>query len=183
VLNQATPHGHVWGSGGIVPRIIDLGTRCRWVVRFMPRPLYPPGKEPPVPNEKEAGWGPEPVWTQWPRGKIPVPTGDRTPVVYLAAKSLYRLSYRVSLWMQRYCGDGPTCGNTASRAGKIPTGKSRDPITGSEQLNDPLFRHVELKSSFIRVNKSVTCVRIATSGGFCFKICPNSGHCCQHLVG
>jgi hypothetical protein len=30
-----------WGSGGIAPRILDLGTRWRWVVNFTPRSLYP----------------------------------------------------------------------------------------------------------------------------------------------
>jgi hypothetical protein len=35
-----------WGSGGIAPRIFDLGTRWRWVVSFTPRPLYPQGKSP-----------------------------------------------------------------------------------------------------------------------------------------
>jgi hypothetical protein len=34
-----------WGSGGIAPRILGLGTRWRWVVSLTPRPLYPPGKE------------------------------------------------------------------------------------------------------------------------------------------
>jgi hypothetical protein len=29
-------------SGCIDPRILDLGTRWRWVVRFTPRLLYPP---------------------------------------------------------------------------------------------------------------------------------------------
>jgi len=29
-----------WGSGAITPRILDLGTRRRWVVSFTPRPLY-----------------------------------------------------------------------------------------------------------------------------------------------
>jgi hypothetical protein len=33
------------GTGGIAPRILDIGTRWRWVVSFTPR-LYPPGKEP-----------------------------------------------------------------------------------------------------------------------------------------
>jgi hypothetical protein len=33
-----------WGSGGIAPRILNLGTRWRWVVSFTPRPLYPQGK-------------------------------------------------------------------------------------------------------------------------------------------
>jgi hypothetical protein len=27
-----------WRSGGIAPRLLDLGTRCRWVVSFTPRP-------------------------------------------------------------------------------------------------------------------------------------------------
>jgi len=26
----------------------NLGTRWRWAVSFTPRPLYPPGKDPPV---------------------------------------------------------------------------------------------------------------------------------------
>jgi hypothetical protein len=33
-----------WMSGGIVPHILELGTRWRWVVSFTPRPLYPQGK-------------------------------------------------------------------------------------------------------------------------------------------
>jgi len=37
-----------WVSGGIAPRILNLGTRWSWVVSFMPRPLYP-GEEPSVP--------------------------------------------------------------------------------------------------------------------------------------
>jgi hypothetical protein len=35
-----------WGSGGIAPRILHLGTRWRWVISFSPRPLYPQGKSP-----------------------------------------------------------------------------------------------------------------------------------------
>jgi hypothetical protein len=35
-----------WRSGGIAPRILDLGTRWRWVVSFTPRLLYPQGKSP-----------------------------------------------------------------------------------------------------------------------------------------
>jgi hypothetical protein len=33
-----------WGIGSRVTRILDLGTRWRWVVSFMPQPLYPQGK-------------------------------------------------------------------------------------------------------------------------------------------
>jgi hypothetical protein len=33
-----------WLSGGITPRILNFGTRWRWVVIFTPRPLYPQWK-------------------------------------------------------------------------------------------------------------------------------------------
>jgi len=35
-----------WGSGGITPRILDLGTRWRWVVSFTPQPPYSREREP-----------------------------------------------------------------------------------------------------------------------------------------
>jgi len=35
-----------WGSECIAPRILDVGTRWRWVVSFTHRPLYPKGKSP-----------------------------------------------------------------------------------------------------------------------------------------
>jgi hypothetical protein len=35
-----------WGSGGIAPCILDLGTRWRWVVNFTPWPLYPRERAP-----------------------------------------------------------------------------------------------------------------------------------------
>jgi hypothetical protein len=35
-----------WGGGGTAPRILDLGTRQRWVVSFTPRPLYPQANSP-----------------------------------------------------------------------------------------------------------------------------------------
>jgi hypothetical protein len=33
-----------WGSGGITPRILDLGASWRLVISFTPLPLYPQGK-------------------------------------------------------------------------------------------------------------------------------------------
>jgi len=33
-----------WGSGGIIPLILDLGSRWRWVVSFKTQPLYFRGK-------------------------------------------------------------------------------------------------------------------------------------------
>jgi len=32
------------GTEGIAPRILELGTRWRWVVTITPRPPYPRGK-------------------------------------------------------------------------------------------------------------------------------------------
>jgi hypothetical protein len=47
-----------WGSGGIAPRILDLGTRWKWVVSFTPRPLYPQGRSPWYPFHRRLG-GPQ----------------------------------------------------------------------------------------------------------------------------
>jgi hypothetical protein len=47
-----------WGSGGIAPRILDLGTRWTWVVSLTPRPLYPQGKSPWYPLDGRRG-GPQ----------------------------------------------------------------------------------------------------------------------------
>jgi hypothetical protein len=46
-----------------------------------PGRALPPGKGPPVPSVQEAGWAPEPVWTQRLEEKSFAPAGDRTPVV------------------------------------------------------------------------------------------------------
>jgi hypothetical protein len=44
VLIQEPCHEDVWGSGVIVPRILNHGTRWRLVVNFTPRPLYSRGR-------------------------------------------------------------------------------------------------------------------------------------------
>jgi hypothetical protein len=44
-----------WGSGGIAPRILDLGTGWRCVVNFTPRPLYPQGRSPRYPLDRRLG--------------------------------------------------------------------------------------------------------------------------------
>jgi hypothetical protein len=46
------------GSGGIVSRILDLGTRQMWMVSFTPRPLYPQGESPWYPLNRRLG-GPQ----------------------------------------------------------------------------------------------------------------------------
>jgi hypothetical protein len=44
-----------WGSGTVAPRILDLGSRWRWVVSFTPRLLYPQGKRPWYPLDRRLG--------------------------------------------------------------------------------------------------------------------------------
>jgi hypothetical protein len=47
-------HAEMWGSGGIAPRILNLGTRWRWVVSSG---HLPPKKEPPsLPTRSIGGW-------------------------------------------------------------------------------------------------------------------------------
>jgi hypothetical protein len=46
-----------------------------------PGRALPPGKEPPVPIVQEAGWAPEPVWTQRLEEKSSASVGDRTATV------------------------------------------------------------------------------------------------------
>jgi len=48
-------HEDVWGSESIAPHILNLGTRWRWVVIFMPQPLYPWGKSPWYPLDRKLG--------------------------------------------------------------------------------------------------------------------------------
>jgi len=44
VLDEARHPEDLWRSGGIVPRILNLGSRWSSMVRFTSRPLYPRGK-------------------------------------------------------------------------------------------------------------------------------------------
>jgi hypothetical protein len=57
--------------------VLDGG---EWLASRPGRAL-PPGKGPPVPIVQEAGWAPEPVWTQGLEEKSSTSVGDRTPVV------------------------------------------------------------------------------------------------------
>jgi hypothetical protein len=45
-----------------------------------PGRALPPGKGAPVPIVQEAGWAPEPVWTQRLEEKSLAPAGDRTSI-------------------------------------------------------------------------------------------------------
>jgi hypothetical protein len=55
VLNKAPRHEDVLESRGIAPRILDLGTRWRFVVSLTPRPLYSQGKSPRYPLDRRPG--------------------------------------------------------------------------------------------------------------------------------
>jgi hypothetical protein len=69
------------GRGGIAPT--HLRPRHLMGVSgqlHAPAALYPRGKGPSVPIVQEAGWAPEPVWTQRLEEKSSAPAGDRTPI-------------------------------------------------------------------------------------------------------
>jgi hypothetical protein len=51
-----------------------------------PDALLRPGKGPPVPIVQEAGWAPEPVWTQRLEEISFAPAGDRTPIAQLVVR-------------------------------------------------------------------------------------------------
>jgi hypothetical protein len=57
-----------------------------------PGRALPPGKGPPVPIGQEAGWAPEPVWTQRLEEKSFASAGDRIPVVQSAVRHCTELA-------------------------------------------------------------------------------------------
>jgi hypothetical protein len=84
-----------WWSGGIVPHILDLGTRWRWVVSFTPRPLYPQGKSPWYQLDRMLSglhsWSGHGVKE---KNSLPPPEIEPRPSARPARnQSLYRLSY------------------------------------------------------------------------------------------
>jgi len=66
------------GKRGIVPLILNLGTRRGSAVNFTSRLLFSMERTP-IPTEQDAGWTPQPVWSFWRREKSPAPTGIRAP--------------------------------------------------------------------------------------------------------
>jgi hypothetical protein len=77
----ATRHGGAWGerrysSYSFLTSAVDGG---EWSASRPGRAL-PPGKGPPVPIVQEAGWAPQPVWTQRLEEKSLAFAGDRNPI-------------------------------------------------------------------------------------------------------
>jgi hypothetical protein len=66
----------MYSSYSFLTSILDGG---EWSASRLGRAL-PLGKRPPVPIVQEAGWTPEPVWTQRIEEKSSAPAGDRTPI-------------------------------------------------------------------------------------------------------
>jgi hypothetical protein len=90
----APRHEGVLGSGGIAPRILDSGTRWRWVVSFTPRPLCTQGKCPWYPLDWR--WvGPRAGLDTVVKRKFPAPAGTRTPQLSNPYLSAIPLSYPV----------------------------------------------------------------------------------------
>jgi hypothetical protein len=64
-----------------------------------PGRALPPGKGPHVPIIQEAGWAPEPVWTQGLEEKSSAPVGDRTPIVQLVVRHYTTRKNKRRLWL------------------------------------------------------------------------------------
>jgi hypothetical protein len=98
LTNEALPHEDVWGSGCIDPHVLDLGTSWRWVVSFMPWPLYPRGKSPPDTHCIGSWMGPRTDLDDVERKIVSLLRLEIRPLGRPArSQSLYRLSYCGSL--------------------------------------------------------------------------------------
>jgi hypothetical protein len=80
--SPTTHHGGAWGerrysSYSFMASALDGG---EWSAS-RPGRAFSQEKGPPVPIVQEAGWAPEPVWTQRIEEKAFAPAGDRTPIV------------------------------------------------------------------------------------------------------
>jgi hypothetical protein len=80
------PWRRMGGEEVVLLLILNLGTRWGWVVSITPRHALLPGKWPRVPIGQEAGWAPEPVWTQGLEEKSSASVGDRTPFVQFVVR-------------------------------------------------------------------------------------------------
>jgi hypothetical protein len=76
-----------WGSGCIAPRILDLGTRWRWVVSFTPRQLYSQGKSPWFPLDRRLGGPQSHSGREGEEKNSPPPLNPWTPIVQPVAQS------------------------------------------------------------------------------------------------
>ena len=92
----------VGGSISIAPLILNLGTRCRSVVNFMPRSLYTRGITP-VSTKLESGWMTERIRTDLKNKKLHAHSEIRTPELPAHSFLIYWLRYWGSV-MTSLCG-------------------------------------------------------------------------------
>jgi hypothetical protein len=96
LLNEAPRHEGVWESGGIVPRILDLCTRWRWVVSFTPG-CFTPSKRTPG-THWIGGWvGSRASLDAVVKRKIPDPYRDLIPDHPALSPSVFGLE-KVDQW-------------------------------------------------------------------------------------
>jgi hypothetical protein len=122
------------GGEDIAPRILNLGTRWRWMVSFTPRPLYPQGNSPWYPLDRRQG-GPQsrPGHGGEEKNSQP-PPGIEPPIIQPLAKryttELSRLhppsifGHRHDLWSAENCDEGcfQLCGSAMSHTYQYSTG-------------------------------------------------------------
>jgi hypothetical protein len=75
---------NAWGRGGSSYSFLTSALGGVNGQRHAPAVHYP-GKGPPVPIVQEAGWAPEPVWTQRLEENPIASAGDRTSIVLLSS--------------------------------------------------------------------------------------------------
>lgn len=90
---------HLEGKKGIVPLILDIGTKWRWVVRFVPW-LCHYQERTLVPIERKDRWVPEMVWTLWGIDKFLAPANSLVAMLTISwlprSKMLNSISYYTS---------------------------------------------------------------------------------------
>jgi len=78
-----------WGSRCIDPHTLELGTRWGRVVTFTPGRITPMEIASGIPIGYEAGWTPEPVWSQLWTENFPAPAGTQIPDHPARSPALY----------------------------------------------------------------------------------------------
>jgi hypothetical protein len=83
---EAQRSERIYSSCSFTTSALDGG---EWLASH-PGRVLPPGKGPPVPIGQEAGWAPEPVWTQRLEEKSPLPGIEpRSPGRPVRSQTLY----------------------------------------------------------------------------------------------
>jgi hypothetical protein len=109
--------------------ILDLCSRCRWVVSFTPLPPYPTAIGPPVITKQEAGWALEPVWMLWRRDNC-FTCRESIPCSLETVTDLQWLLYVWWLWNHFYSTG--SLSSSQKLALSSPTGWSRSRTQDTE---------------------------------------------------